>query len=208
MKKVYFVRHGLTDFNIDRKVQDHTDTLSEEGLKQAEDVAERMTHIQFDLLLSSDMERAKQTAEKIAERTGHTPRFSSLFVEAKYPSSLVGLARDDDAVQAYYLEQKKHNDDLDWQFEDEETSHMLRSRTKEALAFIVAQPEDLITVVTHGRFLRHILCQILVGDILGRAQEDYAFKHIMTSNTGINVLEYDEEDGWRLATWNDHAHLG
>jgi probable phosphoglycerate mutase len=207
MKKVYFVRHGLTNFNIDRKVQDYTDTLSEEGLKQAEDVAERMSHINFDLLLSSDMVRAKQTAEKIAEKTGHTPQFSSLFVEAKYPSSLVGLSRDEEAVQAYYLEQKKHNDDLDWKYEDEETVNMLRNRTKEALAYIADQKEDSIAVVTHGRFLRHILCQILVGDILNREQEDYAFKHIVTSNTGINVLDYGE-DGWKLATWNDHAHLG
>ncbi len=201
MKKVYFVRHGLTKFNIESRVQDGADALAEKGIEQAGMIADRLTRVQFDLLLSSDMLRAKQTAEKIAERTGHEPRFSPLFAEAKYPTSFIGIQYKEEIVQDYLVKRNR-----DWQYEDEETPAMLHARAKQALAYIAEQPEDSIVVVTHGRFLRHMVLAVLFGDSATWEQEERAMNNIMTSNTGITVLEYD--GAWKLLTWNDHAHLG
>jgi len=202
MKKVYFVRHGLTQFNTESRVQDGNDALSEKGLEQAKDIADRLTRVPFDLLLSSDMLRAKQTAEKIAERTGHTPSFSPLFAEAKYPTSFVGLSYKEDAIQKYLAER-----DREGRYEDEETPAMLHARAKEALTDLAARDEESIAVVTHGRFLRHIILAVLLGDTATWEQEEYFINHLTASNTGITVLEYNEGT-WRMITWNDHAHLG
>jgi len=63
----YLVRHGETDWNKKRIIQGQTDTpLNENGEKQAKDLAERFKPLTFDFIFSSDLLRAKRTAEIIA----------------------------------------------------------------------------------------------------------------------------------------------
>lgn len=67
MTTVYFVRHGETDANIEGILQGQSDhPLNEAGLAQAEAVASRLASRSFDEILSSDLSRARVTAEKIA----------------------------------------------------------------------------------------------------------------------------------------------
>lgn len=64
---IYIVRHGQTDWNIGRKIQGHSDIpLNAEGEKQAEALRDRLKNIKFDMVFSSDLLRAKRTAEIIA----------------------------------------------------------------------------------------------------------------------------------------------
>lgn len=65
---LYIVRHGLTDWNIERRLQGQTDVpLNKEGEKQAVEAAEKyFKNIHFDAVFSSDLLRAKRTAEIIA----------------------------------------------------------------------------------------------------------------------------------------------
>ena len=65
---IYLVRHGVTDWNIEGKIQGNTDIpLNTEGKIQAKELAKELKHIKFDKALSSDLLRAKQTAEIIAK---------------------------------------------------------------------------------------------------------------------------------------------
>lgn len=64
---IYFVRHGLTDWNKKRLVQGHTDIpLNSEGEAQASGLAAELKDVKFDKAFSSDLLRAKRTAEIIA----------------------------------------------------------------------------------------------------------------------------------------------
>lgn len=68
---IYLVRHGQTDWNIERKTQGHTDIpLNENGKKQAKILAKNIGHLSIDKIISSDLLRAKETAEIINERFG------------------------------------------------------------------------------------------------------------------------------------------
>ncbi len=63
---IYFVRHGLTDWNKKGLVQGHTDIpLNSEGEAQANGLALELKDIEFDKAFSSDLLRAKRTAEII-----------------------------------------------------------------------------------------------------------------------------------------------
>ncbi|HWY80217.1 MAG TPA: histidine phosphatase family protein [Candidatus Sulfotelmatobacter sp.] len=63
----YLVRHGETDWNKKRILQGQTDIqLNETGEEQAKKVAQQFKNIEFDLVFSSDLLRAKRTAEIIA----------------------------------------------------------------------------------------------------------------------------------------------
>ena len=59
---LYIVRHGDPDYT--------TDSLTEKGLIQAEDVGKRMFDAGIDRIFSSPMGRAKQTAEPACRLLG------------------------------------------------------------------------------------------------------------------------------------------
>ena len=64
MPQIYIVRHGETDWNKYRKFQGQTDIpLNEEGRLQAEKLAEALKALlPFDRIVSSDLDRARETA--------------------------------------------------------------------------------------------------------------------------------------------------
>ena len=69
--KVYFMRHGETDWNIVKRLQGTTDIpLNENGISLAKISAENMKNagIQFDEIFSSPLNRAVHTAEIINEK--------------------------------------------------------------------------------------------------------------------------------------------
>ncbi len=63
---IYLVRHGETDWNIEKKLQGHTDIpLNEQGKLQAYQLQEKFADIDFIKVFSSDMIRARVTAEML-----------------------------------------------------------------------------------------------------------------------------------------------
>lgn len=67
--EICLVRHGETDWNKVGKIQGHTDIeLNENGIRQAYACAEYLNNAPFELIITSPLKRAKQTAEIIAEK--------------------------------------------------------------------------------------------------------------------------------------------
>ncbi len=65
---IYFVRHGQTQWNKLGIMQGHKDIeLNEEGKRQAEIVKEKLSNVKFDVVFSSPLKRAKETAEIICD---------------------------------------------------------------------------------------------------------------------------------------------
>lgn len=67
--KLYYVRHGQTDWNVARKMQGGASEkeLNETGIKQAEQAKELLKDKKYDILICSPMNRAIKTAEIINE---------------------------------------------------------------------------------------------------------------------------------------------
>lgn len=64
--KLYFVRHGQTDWNVKQLTQGWTDiTLNETGVKQAEALRDKLAQpgLEFDAVYSSPLQRVRKTAE-------------------------------------------------------------------------------------------------------------------------------------------------
>ena len=64
----YIARHGETEHNVQGIIQGQNDSpLTTKGLEQAKNLASDLKEVKFDLVLSSDLLRAKRTAEVVAK---------------------------------------------------------------------------------------------------------------------------------------------
>src|SRR6059058_1306401 len=88
MKHLYFVRHGLSVMNKKGVFSGRTETpLDPEGIKQAEAAGREAKELNIDLIVSSPMERCRETATIIAQQIGYPVAdilFEDLFMERAF----------------------------------------------------------------------------------------------------------------------------
>lgn len=66
--KIYAIRHGETDWNIERRAQGQTDIeLNQNGITQAIKAKEQVKNLKIDFIISSPLKRAAKTAEIISD---------------------------------------------------------------------------------------------------------------------------------------------
>ena len=207
MKTIYFVRHASTDGNETGAYQLHTTPLSEKGLAQAAFVAERFKSIPIDVIISSDMTRAAQTAAYIARAVGGNVVHSEFFQEILRPSVVRGKLRVDPEVMQITEHLRRYFADDTQRHSDEENFFDIKRRAVTGLDFLAKRPEENILVVTHGMILRMLMAVMIDGE---HTTPEFFLKlagFLHPSNTGITKCLW-QDGSWRLVVWNDHAHLG
>ena len=205
-KRIYFVRHGESEGNTGIFIQTAETPLTEKGVEQAKIIANRISNLEFDLLVASTYHRAIQTAEFISKVTKKPFITSDLLVERLRPSeqfntlqnSLESQKSQEQYLAAFVLGEK---------YKDGESYYEITNRAKAALEFLEKLPEEKIVVVSHGMFLRVICAVLLLKKHLNPQNCLEVMSTLKTKNTGITVIEKDENNDWRLVSWNDHAHF-
>ena len=212
--KIYFVRHGESESNAGDILLGPTTGLTPKGREQAAFVAERLKKIPIDIILSSTLTRAKQTAEIVNDELSKPIQFSDLLIEKKTPSEKIGKPKDDPERLKIDEVINKNFNVTGWHYSDEENVEDLMERGFKALAFIKKQKAENILVVTHGLFMRMIIARITMGETL-TSKEFWRFMITFeTENTGITVCEREDvipgirDNEWKISSWNDSAHLG
>lgn len=211
MKKIYLVRHGESESNAGGVMRGAETPLSEKGHEQAKFIAERATKLPIEIIISSTMLRARQTAQYIVEATGKPIEFTDLIVERRSPSGFDGFLSTDPKVADMDKALERNLGVQNYQFSDEETFEEIRVRVKQALDFLANRPEKEILIVSHGMFLKMLTGTILFGDELTSRAAGLMVRATKTQNTGLTIFEYIPENEpsaqWRMLVWNDHAHL-
>lgn len=211
MKTIYFIRHGESEGNTGPVRQDGFSVLSDRGREQAAFMAERCSKLPIDILVSSTMTRAQQTASIIGDKIGKEILSSELFAERRRPSAQTGKPKDD--LEALNIDKEIWNNfgTAEYRHSDEENFEDLRNRVRQALEFLVNCPEENIAVVTHGFFMRIIMAYVVFRERLTGKECELFMRTFHMENTGLTILKYagpDKEPPWWVWTWNDHAHLG
>ena len=207
MKIIYFVRHGSTAGNESDAYQLHTTALSEKGLAQAALVAVRFKNIAVDVIISSDMTRAAQTADCIAQAVGRLVVHSQFFHEILRPSVVRGKLKTDPEVRQITEHLIRSFADHTHRHSDEENFFDLRRRAVAGLDFLAKRPEENILVVTHGTILKMLMAVMMDGE---NTSPEFFWKldrFLSPSNVGITTCLF-QDGAWRLVVWNDQAHLG
>jgi broad specificity phosphatase PhoE len=147
---ILLARHGETDWNLQRRVQGHSDTpLNETGRAQARALADELADEHLDAVYSSDLARAYETALIVADRKG-LPVTTLRELREKHFGTWEGLT--DEEVWERYPES------LQGQWGDGETGDEMVRRVLAALHTIAAEhPDARVLVVAHGGPLRLVL---------------------------------------------------
>ena len=195
---VYFVRHGETAENAGGVVQGQTDVpLNENGLIQARLVGERLKNEPFDVILSSDLQRAAITARAIANGREiiYTPRLREWGL-GHWQGKNIHL------IQEIYPEEHHlyKTGSPDFLPEGGESRREFYER---AIRFLEDTAEKYagkkILCVTHGGFLRNIILWISGPEVCGAVPP-------CVGNTSISCIRKGEGD-WQIVFWNDMEHL-
>ena len=102
--KLYVVRHGQTQWNLENKVCGRTDLpLTELGKEQACKLAQRTKELHIDRIVSSPLLRARQTAAPTAEQFGLTIEVDVRLIEQDY-----GIYEGVDRFDEGFLNNKRH----------------------------------------------------------------------------------------------------
>lgn len=83
--KLYLTRHGETMRNAENKVLGRDDIqLNKKGEMQAEELAEKLEKIPIDMIFTSPLSRAKDTANIVAKRKGLIPIEDERIIEIEF----------------------------------------------------------------------------------------------------------------------------
>jgi 2,3-bisphosphoglycerate-dependent phosphoglycerate mutase len=200
MTELLIIRHGETDWNRERRLQGHIDIeLNALGLEQADRLGRALAQESLDVLISSDLKRARQTAEAIARYQKITVQPDRHWRERAY-GDCEGLTYDDWARVNPVEYAAWKNRELDLIPQGGESLRQFFQRI-EAVAHTTAQQYSgqRIAVVVHGGVL-DILYRAAVG------QDMKAPRRHDLLNASINRLKWAAGQ-FSLLSWADVRHL-
>ena len=202
--RLILVRHGETDWNLEGRYQGEADIpLNERGREQARLLTERLRGERIEAIYASDLSRASETAEIIAEALGQEVRTLESLREVD-TGVWTGLTFEE--VESRYPEHLKEwrADPLRVKRLEGESYLALFERTKPAIGGIVeAHPDQTVLIVGHGG---NIKCIVLDGLGVRAERAIEIARRFAADNASLHILLYDEDEVL-IQTLNDRCHL-
>lgn len=201
--EVWLVRHGVTASNAGRIIQGHTDTpLAPEGEAQARRLGAHLAGlgVAFDAFESSDLLRARRTAELVAEPLDlGQPRTDPRWREASY-----GELEGRPGAELGPLRALPEAESAATAPTGGESLLTMQARVVAAFDERTTVGAGRLLLVTHGGPIAALVCHVLRVPYGPRAA--YRFRR---DNTGVTIVRRSrsEPDAWRLATLNAVDHL-
>ena len=194
----YLIRHGETEWNVKRIMQGHNDSpLTELGINQAKDLAKKLRHIHFDKIFSSDILRAKRTAEIIASERKLAVATTKLLRERTF-GKYEGWTIDKyyKKFEQYFVENQKLSEietykrkpDADIESDEEIVNRLIIFIREVAVGF----PGKTVLVVTHGGIMRGFLIHLGYGtrkELGGGAVKNTAYIKLLSDGVDFFIKE-------------------
>ena len=151
MTEIILIRHGETDWNIEGRYQGQSDVpLNQNGILQAKDMARRLQHYHFDVIVTSDLSRAQETAEVLSETCNAPLRIDPRLREINQGEWEGMLFADIRSRYAEAFEDRLRNP-LEIAPPGGETVGQVRERVLDAIREVVEQfPDGIVAIVSHG----------------------------------------------------------
>ena len=201
MTELIVIRHGETDWNRQHRFQGQIDVpLNAVGLAQADRLARRLTDEPIDVLVCSDLQRARRTAQPLALQLGLVPEIAPLWREQHF-GVLEGLDVPTIRSRHAALWNRWVRHEADYALpQGGESNVAFHARVMQALqALLAAHAGRRVLVLTHGGVLDMLWRSALGLPLHGPRECDIP-------NTGINRLRWTGS-GLQILAWADAEHL-
>lgn len=158
---IYLVRHGETDWNKIGRMQGHTDIkLNREGIQQARALKKLLTNVTFDFAYSSDLARAKDTANLLL-----TDQSTQLKTDPELRERSFGHFEGKSSIDTWNILRPvlDHHDDghpLLHEKQVETNSHMRQRIVKAILTIASSHTGKTVLVVAHHGVMKQLLIHI------------------------------------------------
>lgn len=201
MITLYLIRHGESIWNVEGRIQGQQDPpLSALGREQARRIAARLAPCPLEAVVSSDLARARETADAIAAPHGLAPTMDARLREAAFG--------DWEGLTVAEIDERWPNILAGWRADPRrvrppgaETLEQVMRRAGAALSELVARHSDgTLALVGHGGSVRAI-----VAHALGATPA--VFRRLRLDNGSITTLEV-RDGAFTLRQLNETCHLG
>jgi len=200
MRRIVLWRHGRTSWNADRRFQGQTDiSLDDVGREQAANAARLLTGLKPTAIISSDLERAADTAAELSTLTGIPVRIDVRLRET-FAGDWEGMVWGD-------IESRYTDDMARWVSDPYlrpgggETRVEVAARMTAAISDALAElgPDGTLVVTTHGGAARAGL-----GALLELPPEHWSILGVLTNCAWSVLVENTSGYGqmWRLQEYN------
>ena len=201
--KLCLIRHGETTWNAERRLQGHTDIpLNAKGILQARQMAQALknANLIFDVLYTSDLKRAADTANAIVELFGIEAKVDSTLRERHF-GALQGLSIQEAPLVQPAIWQAHIARDLEHELEGGESIQQFALRVQTVLDKMQVQHSGkTILLVSHGGTL-DMMYRIASRQVLS------AERIASVPNASLNWLTHSQDSGWTVGQWADTRHL-
>lgn len=194
--KLIITRHGETEENKKKIIQGHLHgTLSDLGKEQARKLAERLKDEKIDLILSSDLARAKDTATEIAKLHPNVPFELDERLRERFLGNFQGKTPNEKWGEIKWDEELSKEAGI-------ETISEMNKRVKSILDKLNSKYNDknVLLVGHHGINLT------IINYLLGKDPQDIG-KLGSLKNTSINIFEFNKDGKPKLKLFNCTKHL-
>jgi broad specificity phosphatase PhoE len=204
--KLFIARHGETKANIEKLIQSNESELSEDGLKQADKVAERLKDEPFDCVYVSSSVRARQTAEAILKYHPDTEAIYDDRLQERDCGKYIGrpsseMRQDIDASGQEFTLFKPEGGES-WY----EAGARFCKFYEESILPRHKNSDDTILIVSHGTVLMNFLLW-LDGELEKSVDHNHQYEAYHPKNTAVSVVTVDGKGNPKIITLNDQSHL-
>lgn len=162
-KKIYLIRHGQTEYNLQGIVQGSgvDSDLNATGQRQAELFFEMYKSVKFDKIYTSKLKRSIQSVQRFID-TGIPVEHYSGLNEINWGSREGRKISEEDDAYYHELVKKWSEGEVDLPIEGGESPVMVQERQKPVLDKILSrEDEKTVLICMHGRAMRAFLALML-----------------------------------------------
>jgi len=195
-KKIYIVRHGQTDFNLQGIVQGSgvDSSLNDTGRAQASAFFKRYGHISFDKIYTSTLKRTKESvAEFIALGIPHEVHAG--LNEISWGANEGQKITPEEDAYYHYILRRWEEGETSLRINGGESPDEVALRQQPVIHKILNGKENTILVCMHGRAIRILLCQLLHYPLKSMdmfAHENLCLYLLEHTGTFCSVIKYNE----------------
>ena len=211
VRRLILLRHGQTEYNAGSRMQGQLDTdLSELGVRQAKWAAAALAERQPMVIRSSDLRRARDTAEALAQRTGLTVAKDERLRET-HLGDWQGLTHSEVDVSAPGA-RAVWRDDATWTPPGGESRVQVAARAIPVVDELIAElpewgagdtPEAPVVLVAHGGVIA-----AMTAGLLALPVENWPVFGGLANTSWVQLSSHGMPGApgrWRLDVWNASA---